>query len=218
MVSATPPSAFARSFGATASEIVIAARSTDSGVLLWGAWAISTSRYDDAEWAEALLLNPPQNDKPSIHDPARELDLLGLLPADRQESYLLARLGDRSLRFSDPIFQQLTKLSRPLGEGAARVLLRAVRAILDEEGARSSNASEGEERPGSRSGFDPKYHKEAIRWFLRKLGGKLPVGIVDDLSAAVAFGEPPLAYYAAAFAETIDLLRFRRDMHREFAP
>ena len=221
IVSAVPPKAMTGFLGVPASRIVEASVGSEWALVLWTAWAASTNRHRDAEWAEALLEKSPGGPYP-LWNPSQPHDLFTNMPADRRDDYLI-----RLLR-SDPgpllprrhaALGFVRSLTCPVGVEAGREILAHIRPILAEEREHFADPAR-REALGKRSGasFDQKYHDYQVVGMIGELGSTLPLEIVDDAAEGMTADDLSDLAYAHAYAQTVERLRFRRDMHREFAP
>ncbi|MEO6811549.1 MAG: hypothetical protein ABI353_20745, partial [Isosphaeraceae bacterium] len=102
------------------------------------------------------------------------------------------------------------------GTEAAREVIRRVRPILDQE-RQMLTSRDHQDATAVGKQTRKVYHEYQVRAFLQSLGSTLPPEMADEAAEGVDLGEPPRPFYAEAYAEMLDHLRFRRDMHREFA-
>ncbi|MDB5353437.1 MAG: zinc finger protein [Planctomycetota bacterium] len=219
-VSAVPPSSIAEILDVTANRIVEATVGTEWGSVLWNAWAISTVRHGDAEWADVLLQKTHGESDP-LPDSGQEHALFGVLPGSRRDAEIMRRLRadpDR-LRPSQPTLEFLQALAGPVGIEAGREILSRIRPYLVEERSRFPDPAQYprlQTWSGARS--DPGYHDFHVVGAIMKLGEILPMALVDEAAEGLIDDDLSDLAYAHAFAKMIDRMRFRRDMHREFAP
>jgi hypothetical protein len=146
---------------------------------------------------------------------------MNVLPDDRRDTYLLQLLRlDVAARKTHPAYEMAEALDHPVGTAAGREILSRVRSLLLKERDHFSTERwrAARERPTASAIFDPDYHDYHLPRFLQALRTILPLDLVDEAAALADLGAPPRPIYAETFSQTIDRLRFRRDMHREFAP
>lgn len=219
VVSATPTASLSTMLGASPVDVVAASRACEWVDALWTAWASSAVRLRDLEWADALLVAGSGHPE-SNHDPAQNRELFAMLPSDRRDALMLRLLDSDPgpLRPGHPACWLLWTIEESIsvaveGVEAAREVIRRIRPILDQE--REAFANPERRKAGNR--VASKYREYPVREFLLSLGSILPPELADEAAAGVDLGEPPRLFYAEAYAEMLDRLRFRRDMHREFA-
>jgi hypothetical protein len=218
IVSGVPTRAISATLGQAPAVVVRASFFTEWEAVLWSSWAPSAIRQRDAEWAEALLEARPGKPSP-MGATSHDQELLAVLPPDRRDSFLLDRLRANSdpLSPSHPAFGFLGSLKSPIGVPVAREILLHVRAMLEQERARFADPARraGLQKWSGRE-FDPKYHDHRTISLIQALAAILPLEVADEAAKGI-FDESPGIAYSAAYATMIDRLRFRRDMHREFA-
>jgi hypothetical protein len=164
---------------------------------LWTSWARAAARERDETWADALLRNPPQKEE-QASDPTR--DLLRALSPARRDALILESLRSTTDAFGprSPAFRLLRKVSTPLGEATAREVLRR---IWEEVAA-----------PANKPTLDP------IFWVvLNSLAQLVPPVLADEVDAGAVTGFDRSGFLGRAFDSFIETLRFRREMHQEFA-
>ena len=219
IVSSVPTKAIAAILGQAPAQVVGANHDGEWEAVLWSAWATSAIRQTDAEWAEALLEARPGKPSP-LGSHSRDQELLAVLPPDRRDLFLLGRLRAQSdpLSPSHPAFEFLGSLIDPVGVPVGREILRRVRPIIEQERARFADpARRAALQKWSGREYDPKYHDHRTIAMIQALAGVLPLEVADEAAKGI-FDESPGIAYSAAHATMVDRLRFRRDMHREFAP
>lgn len=221
VIAVVPPSAIAGILGASACEIIEANRGGDWGRVLIEAWAEATVRQRDADWADALLEADPEPVN-SASGSFTRADLFEILPTERRAAIvegLIAAEPSRHLGLGHPAFPFIDALGRPIESGVARALLGAATRMVEAE--REEFAA-----PGRRAAaqdyhgviYDHRYHDDSADSVILTLGQILPPELAGEAGpGSNPEGEPPL-FYAHAYAQMIDLLSFRRDMHRELAP
>ncbi|MEW5852946.1 MAG: DUF5691 domain-containing protein [Myxococcota bacterium] len=138
MITAVPPSTWSRELGATAAELVRAAREGEWEALWLESWAEAAVRHRDGVWAEALLASSP---KQRVELPAESL--IKLVPPDRREALFLKWLKSPAnapkvlrvmLHHQDPWSPELTRATleslRHLLANADRNTAWAIRPLL----------------------------------------------------------------------------------------
>lgn len=128
MVARTPPSAWQAAFGAPSVAIVHATIDDEWRQTLLRAWAEATRRYNDLEWAEALL-------DLALANQAGDLDIAGLtamLPPPRQEQIILTLLHERRepLAGDHPALAPLRAYNRPWSHELGAAVLASLRRRL----------------------------------------------------------------------------------------
>ena len=220
VVAAVPPGTWEEASGLRP-EALVASLKGEWAADLWTAWGEAASRSRDVAWLEALLARRSK-DKASVFDPAGDIGLFRALPPDRRDAFLAAKLASApaSLREGHPAIPYLTRIAADgLGREAGLALIRWFRELLQDERGRYPSAESLEPLPeyeGSR--YDHKYHHYQLFYVIDAAGMVLPPDLADEAAAGFDLADGPRPKYAVCFAQMIDHLRSRRDMHREFAP
>lgn len=161
---------------------------------VWFGWARAAARERDETWADALLRSPPKKE-----DQAADLtrELLGALGPDRRDALILEflRADTGRLDSSSPAFRLLRQVATPMGEALGRELIRRVR----------------EETVTPR----PKPNFDHFFWsFVLGLGRLMPPALADE---AATIAHESLGFVGQFLDQFVETLRFRREMHQEFA-
>ncbi len=220
VVAAVPPPVMSEILGVPAQKAVAASKDGDWELELWFAWADAAIRSRDVDWAEALLGSSPEESNPR-RDPSQDHKLFALLPPDRRDAFLLRVLKADPGPFGakHPALRFLWMPEIAIGPAPAREILRRLRTLIDKERRDfDDDAQRAKVRAAGGTFFDHKYHDHQVAMTVRALAQSLLPDLADEAAAGVELGEPPRCYYAEAYSQMIDRLRFRRDMHREFAP
>ena len=220
VLAATPPAAIAAALGAPAPEIAAATRDHEWRDTLLDAWAVATFTHRDAEWAGALLDEriPEWIDTGSRPELAREL--CECLPGDRRNAYVaeLLRNPRPLLASSHPAAALIGTLDRPVDPAIAREVIARLRLYVEAELGEFRSPKRRAGYGGSGPFFDSRYHDHATGAMIESLADLLPFDLADEAADGFDPGDRPHPYYAGSFAAMIERLKFRRDMHREFAP
>jgi hypothetical protein len=163
---------------------------------LWVAWARAATRERNGDWAEALLRNLT---KEAYGIPGVRRDLMEALSPDRRDALLLEYLRAETGPFGpkgSPVFELLYLIWTPISEELAREVLRRIR---EEVAGRS-------EKPN---------FNQFLWTYVSGLGTRVPPGLADEVEGVAATGD--LAVLGRYFDEFVNTLRFRREMHQEFA-
>jgi hypothetical protein len=163
---------------------------------LWMAWARAATRERDEDWAEALLRNLT---KEGYGIPGIRRELLQALSPDRRDALLLEYLRGETAPFGpkgSPAFELLYLVWTPIGEELAREVLRRIR---EEVAGRSEK---------------PKFNQ--FLWtYVSGLGLRVPPSLADEIEGIAATDE--LVVLGQYFDQFVNTLRFRCEMHQEFA-
>jgi hypothetical protein len=163
---------------------------------LWVAWARAATRERNEDWAEALLRNLT---KEEYGIPGITRELLEALSPDRRDALLLEYLRAETAPFGprgSPAFRLLYLVWTPIGEELAREVLRRIR----------------EEVVGR--GEKPNFNQ--FLWsYVSGLGLRVPPSLADEVEDVAATDE--LVVLGQFFNQFVNTLRFRREMHEEFA-
>jgi hypothetical protein len=164
---------------------------------LWMSWARAASRERDETWANALLRCPPRKENEAENLIGGLLDALG--PA-RRDALILESLRAETdpLNPSGPAFRLLRRVSTPMGEELAREVLRRIEARLA--------ASEKILR-----------YDHNVSLFFHGLGRLIPPALADEVDAGPIAAPNEPDYFALCLNPFVETLRFRREMHQEFA-
>lgn len=220
VVAAVPPSAMTEILGVPPEKAVAAIKGSDWELELWTGWAASAIRHRDADWAEALLAARPKGNYPR-REYSQDHALFALLPPDRRDAFL-SRLLDADpgpLDNAHPAFGFVRVEGATLGLGVGREILRRARGVVERERRDfAGGAREATSHTYAGVIHDHRYHEHQVGMAFRELASALPLDLVDEAAGGVDLGEPPRPYYAESYAAMIDRLRFRRDLHWEFAP
>jgi hypothetical protein len=216
LTEATPPSAWCRDKAVSPEGAVRSARDTEWRVLLWSAWATAAARSGDPRWATALLADHPEDVVG-----ARLASLLDIVPPSDRDAYLRERLRSDPgpLRSQHPAFRLLNSIHTPLGIDLAREVLDRVRMLVDAEYDESVGPRQGEGedfRLASRPAFDPTRHDPEAFRFMVDLARVIPPALIDEAEQGLP-AESAGLYYRSAYNQFLDRLRFRHEMHQEFA-
>lgn len=124
LVSWVDPAFWVRNWQIEPGAIIAAISRSESRELLLLAFTLAVSRFKAIEWVEPLLAE-------RLREPTEEgIGIFPLLPADRQQHWILAALRQwRSLEAEQPAFWLLTRSTAPWGRPVARLLCPL---ILDE--------------------------------------------------------------------------------------
>lgn len=111
-----PPAGWSKQWGIHPDELIAQAARGDWQHALIEGWRAAALAHRDADWAEALLR----------HD-AGAAELLGALPAERQEALLLDILrGDCTPLHKHPVLELLRKTAHPWSAELTRAVLRTL--------------------------------------------------------------------------------------------
>lgn len=216
--SSTSPSRIAGRLGAPASKIVEASRGNEWREALMEGWITTTTRQRDPEWAEALLAATSTPDPlGGLH---RERGLFELLPRSRRAEIFLRLLRDKPgpLLASHPASSFVSALGDAMTPAIAREVVARTRQVVDDERAEFAKPDR-KTTVSSHSGIvqDYRYHDHSTYAVIKDRADCLPLEMADEIAAGFVPGPPPRPYYESAYLAMIDRLKFRRDMHREFA-
>jgi Family of unknown function (DUF5691)/SWIM zinc finger len=216
LMSAVPTRSLAVLLGATPEALVAASRAGDWESSLTPSWTVSALRHRDVTWAEPLLEAVLGKEHP-LWNPGHVFRLLALFAPDQREAFLLQRLcaDDGPLKTGHPAFGFVQSLKQTVSATVAREILQRVRPIIEEERAEFAEPRDRVRMNGQ--GFDHKYHNLQTWIMIDGLSALLPLESVDEDLADLSNDADPPPYYRAAYQAMRDRLRFRRDMHREFA-
>ena len=220
ILSAVPTRAIAAILGATPAAIIAAGRGSDWESALTPSWTVAAIRNRDAEWAEGLLEANAGQPYP-LWDPVPRFRAAALLSPDRREAFVLQRLRSDPgpLRSGHPAFGFVHSLSETVSPTVAREILQRVRLIVTEEGTKFADPARRAEMWKQRDRrYDYQYHEPETGMIIHGLATILPFEVLDEASADMPDADDIPLFYDGAYREMLDRLRFRRDMHQEFAP
>jgi hypothetical protein len=164
---------------------------------LWAAWAGAAARDRDEAWADALLRGLPEDEDESSHFIR---DLLDALSPGRRDALILefVRAETDSFRAGSRAFRLLLNVATPMGEAPAREVVRRVREAVP--------------------ALDKKPRLDPQFWtFLQGLGRLVPPDLADEVEAGTIDASDRFAYFRQYAERFVETLRFRREMHQEFA-
>jgi hypothetical protein len=178
-------------------RLIVGGRADEWAEDLWAAWARAAARDRDESWADVLLRNPPKKE-----DQASDLtrELLNALSPGRRDALILESLRAEADPFSraSPAFRMLLEVATPMGEALAREVVRRVREVV--------------------AALDRKPRLDPHFWtFLPRLGRLVPPDLAGEVEAETFDTPDRLAYFRNYFDQFVETLRFRREMHQEFA-
>lgn len=219
IITATPPAAISAMLGRSPAEIVEAMRGHDWREAFFEAWAVSVTDRD-AAWAEALLDATVPSWIDADSRPAFATSMCNCLPGDRRSALVARLLRSRGpfLASSHPAAGLIDTLDRPIEPTIAREVLARVRGLLDDEREALAGGIRPKAWPSAGGMYDPKYHDYDTGQMIEGLADGLPLDLADEAAEGFDPGDEPRPLYAASYAQMLDRLTFRRDMHREFAP
>jgi hypothetical protein len=181
LLRAVPPATWSRRFGVTPDELIAAAASGEWQSLLHEAWGAASIACQDAAWAESLLRADP-----------RRADLLGALPAARQEALLLDMLrGDVAPLHRHPVLALLRHTRHDWSAELTRAVLGAVRRHM-----RTSNAGDYQLRGAISEDF----------------ARRMPPAMLDEIAAGWPDAEDARERWQGVIDRLLITLQFRRDM------
>lgn len=191
LLSGVPLSFWCQRFGLSAGELVETAVNSPNHHPLMRGWSIAASRQRNADWCEALLFGSD----PDIAT-SQSLDMLPILPPDRQEAYVLHLLATqpsiKAAQREHPTILALKKLTSPWSHPFARAVLeRLVQEIASDTGG---------------STLDWKF-REAVRQFAYTF----PPDLLEEAATTLK----PAAksrVWETRVQEFLEIIQFRRNM------
>jgi hypothetical protein len=200
LVEAVPPVAWCERLGARPADLVrIAGRdgwsdlgdATTLGAALVEAWAVAAGRQRDPEWAGVLLTDAPL---PGLVTE----ELLEALPPERREALALHLLGGGQVGWRSGL-----EAATVLGHCPAPWSQRLGRAVLAHLGRLAAG-------PGPSRWGPPRALDDMAR--------RMPVRLAGEAAAVLAGArQGATRSWASALDRFLDVLAFRRDLHKELA-
>ncbi|WP_422927756.1 DUF5691 domain-containing protein [Singulisphaera sp. PoT] len=218
VVASTPLETWCRTQDDTPERLVkgLVEHKSEWNELLWRAWAAASTRSRNATWALALLANPPEDDDTTF--PLVE-GLLSILPTTDRDTFLfdLLRSSTADLGEKHPAFNLLQQCEGELEIGLAREVLHRVRRPVDEEldwlAREDDDGFQDRTRPSPRS----RRLDYELYPFITGLARMLPPSLIEEAEFGFPEVLPSGVYFCTAYREFLDALRFRHEMHEEFA-
>jgi hypothetical protein len=221
ILSATPPKSLVTLLGVSAGRIVEGSQANEWYEALSLGWTDAAIRLRDTEWAEALLEAAPWTADPAGRLDHRKQELFTILPPERREDVFLKLLKADAgpLHPNHPAFGLVNSLGDAMTLTLAREIIAQTRRLIDDERAEFANPEHQAATTGSTSGgvHGDRFHQHAIFSFIQGLAYHLPLEITDEAAQGFPSGDSPRLHYESAYIAMIERLKFRRDMHREFA-
>lgn len=191
LLSGVPLSFWQERFGLSAGELVETAVNSPNQHPFIRGWGIAARRQQNAAWCEALLFGSDLDIATT-----QSLDMLPVLPPDRQEAYMLHLLttqpGIKGVQREHPVVLALKKLTSPWSAVLARaVLARLAQDISD---------------TGSGSLVDWKF-REAVRQFAYAF----PPDLLEEADATFK-PNAKSRVWEIRIQEFLEIVQFRRNM------
>lgn len=191
LLSGVPLTFWQARFGLSAGELVETAVNSPNQHPFIRGWGIAARRQQNAEWCEALLFGSDLDIAT-----AQSLDMLPILPPDRQEAYVLHLLATQpSLKAAPrehPAIAALKKLTNPWSIPLARAVLER----LAQEVGSSGNGSVG----------DWKF-REAVRQFAYAF----PTSLLEEATTTLN-PTTQSRVWEIRLQEFLEIVQFRRNM------
>jgi hypothetical protein len=185
MLSAVPPATWSQRWGVAPADLLLAAAAGEWNELLLDSWAAATLTFADTVWAESLLRVQP-----------RYAELIGALPAERQEALLL---------------HILRADCTPLHQHPVLGLLRQTRHVWSPELTRAVLRALSQHMRKWRDSYDYQLRGALTEEFALRM----PPNLIDEIGAAWPDDQAARQRWEGVIDRLLITLQFRRDMLEE---